>query len=81
MKKIINVPETMSKDMTVLSEQFGFANDTEFIRSAIREKIIELKKLLFMQVSAQVSKGLKSKSITEADVLENFQKWRKKQSA
>ena len=81
MKKIINMPETMSKDMSLLSEEFGFANDTEFIRSAIREKIIDLKKLLFMQISAQVSKGLKSKGATEADVLKNFQKWRKKQYA
>lgn len=79
MKKILSIPETMEQDMTLLSKEFGFSNDTEFIRSALRDKIIELKKLLFMQISTRVGKGLKSKGITEADLLSDFEKWRKNQ--
>lgn len=79
MKKIINIPEAMEQDMVLLSEEFGFSNDTEFIRNAVRDKIIELKKLLFMQISTRTGKGLKSKNISEADLLEDFKKWRKSQ--
>ncbi len=79
MKKILSIPETMEQDITLLSKEFGFSNDTEFIRSALRDKIIELKKLLFIQISTRFGKALKSKGISEADLLSDFEKWRKNQ--
>ncbi len=81
MKKIINIPETMSSDMALLSKEFGFSSDTEFIRNAVRDKIIELKKLLFMQISTRIGKSLKAKGVTEIDLLRDFEKWRKSQSS
>jgi len=70
----------MTRDVAQLGAEFGFANETEFIRGAVRDKILELKKLLFIQISTRVKSGLKEKGITEADLLKEFKEWRKKHS-
>ena len=78
MKKLITLPTRLENDVGILRKEFGFASDSEFIREAIRDKILELKKLLFFQISAKVSKGLKKHKVSEKDILREFREWKKK---
>jgi len=76
MKKLITLPEKMETDIAVLGKEFGFANESEFVRAAVRDKILELKKLLFMQISSKLAKKLKEKGLTEKEIVEDFLKRR-----
>ena len=42
-------------------KEFGYSSKKEFIKEAIREKIMELKKFQFFSVSEKIRKGLEKK--------------------
>lgn len=52
--------------------QFGFKNKEEFFQEAIRDKVLELQKKIFLEGTNQISKNLKKKGITEKEMLEEF---------
>lgn len=72
----INLQEDVVKQIDSVVSAFGFANRSEFIRNALREKVEEYKMkkaLLALEMSKGVLKG-KGKQMTE----EEFEKAREK---
>jgi metal-responsive CopG/Arc/MetJ family transcriptional regulator len=76
-KKVINIPERMAADLALLSREFGFVNETELIRTAVRDKILELKRLMFARMSDEVARGLRERGASEREVLEGFERARR----
>ncbi len=62
----------LKKDIREIIKEFGFENEKEFISQAIREKILELKKLQFFLISEKIKKGLKEKGVKPEHLLRKF---------
>jgi len=62
----------IKKDMTEAAKEFGFLSEKDFISQAIKEKILELKKMKFFAISEKVRKGLLKKGIKPEGFLKKF---------
>ncbi len=60
------------KDIAEMAEEFGFSSKNEFISQAIKEKILELKKMKFFAISERIRKGLLKKGIKPKEFLKEF---------
>jgi len=63
-------------ELTKIIVELGFEGNSEFIEEAVRGKILELKKQKFLHVSDKILNGLKAKSISHEEVIEDFEKQR-----
>ncbi|MFH1325346.1 MAG: hypothetical protein ABIH49_01070 [archaeon] len=70
METKIKLPEELNK---IISE-LGFNGNSEFIEEAVRDKILELKKQRFLQISNKVALGLKNNKISPKEILDDFEK-------
>ncbi len=55
-----------------LIESFGYQSEEEFIRDAVEDKILELEKKSFFEISDRVKDALVKKGISEKEILEAF---------
>lgn len=76
MEKQINISDEMASELDKVVVKFGFDTDSDFIVEAIREKLIDLKKLMFLNISEKVANGLRERGITSEDILKDFEKHR-----
>jgi hypothetical protein len=53
--------EKTEEDIRTIIDKFGFVNEEEFVEEAVVEKILELKARIFLSISDQVEKALKSR--------------------
>jgi hypothetical protein len=60
------------KEVKQATKEFGFASPKEFISEAIKEKILELKKMKFFIISEKIRKGLLKKGIKPEKLLKEF---------
>lgn len=60
------------KEIERVAREFGFATKEEFISQAVKEKILELKKLKFFATSEKIKKGLLKKGIKPEKLLSEF---------
>lgn len=74
MLKKISLPKSLIIEIDKIGEKFGFKNETEFVREAVSEKILKLKKQIFSSISSEVREGLEKKGITHDEVLKDFEK-------
>ncbi len=64
----------LSDELRKIIFELGFSGNSEFIEEAVREKILELKKQKFFEISDEVLSGLKSNNINQKDILDNLEK-------
>jgi hypothetical protein len=76
MKKKITFSEKTEKDIKMVMDEFGFESEKEFVEEAISEKILELKKQIFLNITDQIATGLRSKGISAKDLLDEFERVR-----
>jgi len=50
----------------------------EFVQEAIRDKVLELRKLRFFSITDKVAANLKKKNISEREILKHFETVRSK---
>ncbi len=60
------------KNFRELIKSLGYESEEEFIKEAVEEKIIELKKKAFFEISDKVKEALVKKGISEKDILIAF---------
>lgn len=53
-------------------ESFGYESEDEFVKEAVEDKILELMKKSFFEISDRVRDALVKKGISEKDVLKAF---------
>ncbi len=76
MQTSVVLPARTIKEIHKIGMQFGFRNEEEFVREAVSEKILQLKKRIFFSLTDQVRLKAESKGITTDKILENFERFR-----
>ena len=79
MEHKITFSEKTEKDIKMIVDEFGFDSEEEFVEEAVAEKILELKKQIFFNISDQIGAALRSKGITAKQILKEFEEvteWR-----
>ncbi|MCD6371759.1 MAG: hypothetical protein J7L39_03510 [Candidatus Aenigmarchaeota archaeon] len=71
------LPKNLIKEIDKIGAQFGFKNEREFVKEAVKEKILSLKKKLFMAATDKIKGGLRKKGVSEATLLKEFEEQRK----
>ncbi len=71
------LPKNLIKEIDKIGTQFGFRSKKEFVREAVKEKILFLKKRLLMATTDKIAEGLRKKGVSEATLLKEFEKQRK----
>jgi hypothetical protein len=57
------------KEIQEIIREFGFSSEKEFVSQAVKEKLMELKKLRFFLISEKIRKGLEKKGIKPEELL------------
>ncbi len=60
------------KNFKEFIESFGYESEKEFVKEAVEDKILELKKKSFFDISDRVKEALVKKGLSEKDILEAF---------
>lgn len=60
------------KEIQEFVKEFGFSSEGEFISQAVKEKLMEFKKLRFFLISEKIRKGLEKKGIKPEELLKKF---------
>ncbi|PKP57688.1 MAG: hypothetical protein CVT89_04115 [Candidatus Altiarchaeales archaeon HGW-Altiarchaeales-2] len=74
----INIPKDLEIVLNHIVEKFGFKSKQEFVEAATKEKVLEMKKRLFFEISDEIAEGLRKRGISEEEILEEFEKTRRK---
>ena len=62
----------IEKESRDIIKDFGYLKEKDFIKEAVREKLMELKKLQFFVISEKIRKGLEKKGLEPIDVLKKI---------
>ncbi|KYK37850.1 MAG: hypothetical protein HXS46_13880 [Theionarchaea archaeon] len=76
MEHKITFSDETEKDIRMIVDEFGFNSEEEFVEEAVVEKILQLKKQIFFNITDQVGAALRSKGITVKQMLEEFEEVR-----
>lgn len=76
MEHKITLSEETEKDIKMIVDEFGFDSEEQFVEEAVAEKILELKKQIFFNITDQVGAALRSKGITAKQMLKEFEEVR-----
>lgn len=69
---MVMVSSKIKKEVSQIAREFGFSSEEEFVSEAIKEKILELKKMKFFAISEKIRKGLLKKGIEPKTLLKTF---------
>ncbi len=72
----IHIDKELAPELQNLVAALKFKNIEEFINRAIRDKILEIKRKRFFEISDQIAESLEEQSITEQEILNDFKKKR-----
>jgi metal-responsive CopG/Arc/MetJ family transcriptional regulator len=76
MQTMVELPEETAREVDRLGRQFGFKDEREFIKDAVNEKILQLKKRLFISATDEVRRELERKEISIEEILGDFERSR-----
>lgn len=60
-----------------IAPAFGFMDEEEFVRRAVEEKILDLKKKMFFAATNEIRAGLEKRGMKVEEVLEDFERFRR----
>ncbi len=63
----------LPNELKDIISELGFEGN-EFIEEAVREKILELKRKRFFEISDKVASGLKDNKISQKEIIDDFEK-------
>ena len=66
------LPVKTKRIVKELSEEFDFRDQNEFVRRAVEDKILDLRRAAFSSISDRVVKSLKRNGWRASDVLKQF---------
>ncbi len=72
------IPSDLTSEVNFIVQEFGFQNKEEFVQEAIRDKVLELRKLRFFSITDTIAAHLKKKRISEQEILQHFETVRSK---
>ncbi len=72
----VHIDNKLNPDLQNIVAALKFKNVEEFINKAIRDKILEVKRKRFFEISNGISKSLKEQGIKEHEMIDSFDKKR-----
>jgi metal-responsive CopG/Arc/MetJ family transcriptional regulator len=72
----ITIPEDLVKGINKIIDEGGFQSPEEFIAAAIEQKLLELQKEKFYQLTDEIRQGIEKKGYTVKRVIEEIEKLR-----
>ena len=72
----IHIDKKLAPELQNLVTTLKFKNIEEFINKAIRDKILEVKRKRFFEISNKISESLEEQGIAEQEIVNNFKKKR-----
>lgn len=70
----IHIDKKLAPELQNLVTTLKFKSAEEFINKAIRDKILEIKRRRFFEISNKISKSLEEQGITEEKIINDFNK-------
>jgi len=70
----VNISDELLGELSKIVVELGFDGDSDFVEEAIRDKILDMKKQKFFEISNKVALGLKHREVSPKKVLEDFEK-------
>lgn len=70
METKVRLPDELKR---IISE-LGFSESSEFIEEAVRDKILDLKKQRFFEISDKIASGLDENKVNKKEILDDFEK-------
>lgn len=74
----IHIDKKLTPEIQNIVATLKFKSIEEFINKAIRDKILEIKRKRFFELSDKISESLKEQGLTEQEIINNFEKKREK---
>lgn len=72
----IHIDKRLTPELQNIVLTLKFKNIEEFINKAIRDKILEIKRKRFFEITDKISESLEEQGITEEEILNDFEKKR-----
>jgi len=72
MDNVFALPENDLAEIRRIASAAGFRSEQEFVVEAVEDKILSLKKTLFVSIASDVSRGLDGNKIKREDILADF---------
>ena len=72
----IRIDKKLTPELQNIVTTLKFKNIEEFINKAIRDKILEVKRKRFFEISNKISESLEEQGIVEQEIVNNFKKKR-----
>lgn len=72
----ITIPEALVKGINKIIDEGGFQSPEEFVATAIEQKLLELQKEKFYQITDEIRQGIERKGYTVKQVIEDIEKLR-----
>ena len=70
----VHINKELMPEIKSLVVTLKFEDIDEFVNKAIRDKILELKKKSFIEITNKVSSGLEKSNINEQEMLKEFER-------
>ena len=71
--------EKIKKEIPKTIKEFGYKTEEEFIKDALRRRVLELKKAEFFSYAKKIKEKMREKKITEEKILKDFEKFSHKE--
>ena len=73
----IELPSELLADVERIAQESGFASRDDFVRWALEDKLRELRRERFYQITDRAKQGLAERGNTAEEVLEDFERFRR----
>jgi len=74
METKVKLSDELADELNRIIIELGFNGNSEFVEEAIKDKILELKKQKFFQISDRAALGLKNSKVNPNEILDGFDK-------
>ena len=73
----VKLPKKELEDISKLAKPLGFKNGQQFVEAATHEKLLALKKTLFLRNAKEIRNGLRRTKVSLPNLLKDFEKARR----
>jgi hypothetical protein len=78
--RTITLPDSLAKEIDKAARKFGYTEESSFVEHILKEKLLEYKRNLFMKGVSDIQRKLAIKSVTEDEILADFERFRHSRS-
>lgn len=71
----VKLSPKIKREIPSTIKDYGYDDEEEFIKDALRHRILELKKIDFLLKTEEIRKKMKERGLTEEDILVDFEKF------